>query len=97
VPDARDALVASHFPGCHPEHDEDQRKTPAGDIQETEACWHCETPTSRGCNCADCLDGADYVPPTAAYHCPTCGRWWAWMTGLNITTIKFGEDGTGDE
>ena len=26
----------------------------------------------------------------ADYHCPTCKRWWAYMTGLNITEITFG-------
>jgi hypothetical protein len=37
-------------------------------------------------------ENAGYVPPSAAYHCKTCGRWWAWMTGLNITEITFGAD-----
>jgi hypothetical protein len=86
-----ETVTGGHFPGCHPEHDKDPREVPAGEIQETEPCWHCAAPTPRGCHCADCLDGADYVPPTAIYHCPVCRRWWAWMTGLNITTIKFGD------
>ena len=89
-----DTAPADHFPGCHPEHAEGERKAPAGEIRDTEDCWHCGTPTTRGdCNCADCLDGADYVPPSAVYHCSTCRRWWAWMTGLNITTITFGDSG----
>jgi hypothetical protein len=79
--------LAEHFPGCHPEDAEDRQKKPLGELGGVEDCWHCGTPTSRGCNCADCWDGADYVPPSAIYHCPTCKRWWAWMTGLNITTI----------
>ena len=86
------ALNASgHFPGCHPEHDADPRETPAGEIQQIEPCWHCSTPTERGaCRCPDCLDES-YIPQTAMYHCPTCRRWWAWMTGLNVTTITFGD------
>ena len=85
-----DTAPADHFPGCHPEHAESSRTR--GEPQETEACWHCGAPTPRGCWCPDCHDGADYVPPSAVYHCPLCGRWWAWMTGLNITTITFGEE-----
>jgi hypothetical protein len=85
-------MAAEHFPGCHPEHAEDPRRMPAGQIADTEPCWHCGTPTSRGCYCLDCLDAADYIPPSASYHCGTCGRWWAWMTGLNITEITFGKD-----
>jgi hypothetical protein len=86
--------MAEHFRGCHPEDAEDQREVPDGyQPQETEDCWHCGTPTGRGdCGCSECWDGADYVPPSAVYHCPTCGRWWAWMTGLNITTITFGAE-----
>ena len=81
---------AGHFPGCHPEDAEDLREVPKGyKPQETEDCWHCGTPASRGCNCADCWEGADYVPPSAVYHCPVCGRWWAWMTPV-ITEITFG-------
>ena len=67
--------------------DVDQRLNP-----DNEECWHCGTPTPRGCGCFDCYDNAGYIPPAAAYHCKTCGRWWAWMTGLNITTITFGEE-----
>ena len=83
---------AGHFPGCHPEDAEDPRQVPDGyQPQETENCWHDGTPTTRGCNCAACWDGADDIPPSAIYHCPTCKRWWAWMT-LNITEITFGAD-----
>lgn len=86
---------ASHFPGCHPEDAEDPRgDKPAGEIGSTEDCWHCGTPTTRGCDCADCWDASDYVPPTAIYHCPVCKRWWAYMTGLNLTTITFGAEST---
>jgi hypothetical protein len=87
-----------HFPGCHPEDARAPDSPPLGrgvpgyQPQETEACWHCGTPTSHGCGCSECWENADYVPPSAAYHCRTCGRWWAWMTGLNITTITFGEE-----
>ena len=88
---AATAAEADHFPGCHPEDAEDPRETPSGyEPRDTENCWHCGTAASLGCNCADCAGEADYVPPSAVYHCPTCGRWWAWMTGLNITEITFG-------
>ena len=84
-------MATEHFPGCHPEDAEDPRPSkPVEEIQDTEDCWHCGTPAPRGCDCADCWDAADYMPPTAIYHCPTCKRWWAYMTGLNITEITFG-------
>jgi hypothetical protein len=86
----RMATEPGHFPGCHPEHAEDPRKAPAGEIQDTEPCWHCGTPTSRGCNCQECCKQAIHIAPSAVYHCATCGRWWAWMTGLNITEITSG-------
>ena len=83
--------VSEHFYGCHPEDAEDHRPFKAvSEIADTESCWHCGTPTSRGCSCPECLDSADYVPPSAIYHCDTCGRWWAYMTGLKLTTIEFG-------
>ena len=87
------ATGGEHFPGCHPD-DEDRRELAAGEqIRDTEPCWHCGTPTTRGaCRCADCLND-DYIPPGALYHCPACKRWWAWMTGLNITAITFGAEG----
>jgi hypothetical protein len=78
-----------HFPGCHPEDAEaarDDGDAPKG--SDVENCWHCGTPAPRGCNCAECADQADYVPASAVYHCPTCGRWWAWMMP-RITTITF--------
>jgi len=84
--------MPEHFYDCHPE-DSRAPDPPAGtEIKDVEPCWHCGTPTPRGCRCGDCLDSADYVPPEAIYHCPTCGRWWAWMTGINVTTIKFGAE-----
>jgi len=87
------ACLAEHFPGCHPEHAEDRREVPPAAIEDTEPCWHCGTPTTRGeCRCPDCWDSADHIPVSAIYHCRTCGRWWAWMTGLNITTITFGDE-----
>jgi hypothetical protein len=91
-------VTTEHFPGCHPEDATDPRESPK-EPAETENCWHCGTPTPRGCNCWDCQDAADYIPPTAIYHCPVCKRWWAYMTGLNITTITFGapEDQDGVE
>jgi hypothetical protein len=87
------SAVSEHFPGCHPKDAEDRRELPEGEqIRDTESCWHCGTPTTRGvCRCADCLYD-DYIPPGAIYHCPTCKRWWAWMTGLNITSITFGAE-----
>ena len=83
--------MSEHFPGCHPEDAEDSRELPEGEqIKDTEPCWHCGTPTTRGtCGCGDCCYD-DYIPQQAMYHCPTCKRWWAWMTGLNITEITFG-------
>ena len=85
-------MSGRHFPGCHPEDTTDPREVPEGyEPGGPEDCWHCGTETPQGCQCWDCMDNADYVPPTAAYHCPTCGRWWAYMTGLNVTTITFGE------
>jgi hypothetical protein len=87
------AQEAGHFPGCHPEDARDDREAdPATVGQPVENCWHCGTPTPRGCTCDDCRDAADYIPPSAIYDCPLCRRWWAWMTGLNITTITFGAD-----
>lgn len=80
-----------HFPGCHPEDDRAPDPPKGHKLQETENCWHCGTPTSQGCACADCLDADDYVAAGAMYHCETCGRWWAYMT---VTEIKFGEIGT---
>lgn len=90
--DLAGAERGQHFPGCHPE-DAQAPDAPRGyQPQETEDCWHCGTPTPRGCNCWDCQEGSDYIPTAASYHCKTCGRWWAWMTGLNITEITFGGD-----
>ena len=86
-----DAGNAGHFPGCHPEDAEDPRgDKPREEIEDAEPCWHCGTLTARGdCGCADCWDGADYIPPSAVYHCPACKRWWAYMTGINVTEITF--------
>lgn len=86
------SVAPEHFLGCHPEQDEraPENDRPTSEIPDTEPCWHCGTPTTRGaCGCADCWDGAEYIPPSAVSHCPTCGRWWAYMTGLNVTTITF--------
>jgi hypothetical protein len=79
--------MKEHFEGCHPE-DDHSPETPEGYIpQLTEECWHCGTSTERGtCFCWDCA-GNGYIPPSAIHHCRTCGRWWAYMTGLNITEI----------
>jgi len=78
-----------HFRGCHPEHEHDSGSRPGYEPQETEACWHCDTPTVRGeCGCYECWESADDVPPESVYHCRTCGRWWAWMHP-RITTIVF--------
>lgn len=85
-------MSAEHFPGCHPEDAEDIREDHTYEGGQPENCWHCGTPTPQGCSCLDCYDAADYVPPTAIFHCPTCKRWWAYMTGLNITTITFGAE-----
>jgi hypothetical protein len=82
-----------HFPGCHPEDAQGTRELPEGEqIKDTEPCWHCGTATTRGaCRCAGCLYD-DYIPQQAVYHCPVCKRWWAWMTGLSVTAITFGEE-----
>jgi len=79
-----------HFPGCHPEDDEDTRDQPDGyQPQDTEDCWHCGTPTPRGCRCWDCLDVDD--TGRGMYHCPVCRRWWGYMT-LRVTKITFGDE-----
>ena len=84
--------VEEHFEGCHPEHSEGDGNPPGYEPQETEPCWHCGTPTTRGaCNCSDEYEYADYIPPGAAYHCPKCRRWWAHMK-LNVTKITFGAE-----
>lgn len=81
--------TAEHFLGCHPEHERaEDDEQPAEQRQPVEPCWHCGTPTPHGCDCSECWENAHYVPPGACYHCPTCGRWWAYMT-LNVTTITF--------
>lgn len=85
------AAEIGHFYGCHPEHEQGSQ-VPGHEPQDVEECWHCGTPTRRGCDCSECWNGADYIPTAASYHCPTCGRWWAWMTGLNITSITFGAE-----
>jgi hypothetical protein len=93
-PDAPD-----HFKGCHPDDEQKAPKNerPLSEIPDTEECWHCRTLTTRGvCNCADCWEGADYVPPSAVYHCRTCGRWWAYMTP-RITTITFNREPESEE
>lgn len=79
-----------HFRGCHPDHERDDSPKEEGyQPQDTEACWHCGTPTVRGeCGCYECWESADDVPPESVYHCRTCGRWWAWMHP-RITTIVF--------
>jgi len=84
------SVTGEHFPGCHPEDAEASREAPTP-IPDTEPCWHCGTATAHGgCGCWECMDTADCIPPEAIYHCPVCMRWWAYMTGLNITTITFG-------
>lgn len=84
-----DVSQPEHFKGCHPEDEHDPTKTRQGYVpQETEPCWHCGTPTVRGCDCYECWEYADDVPPESTYHCPTCRRWWAYMIP-RITTIVF--------
>lgn len=82
-------ITVEHFNGCHPEH-EHGPDTPNGYVpQDTEPCWHCSTMTEQGCYCLECAVNDQYVPSGSAYHCRRCGRWWAYMTGVNITTITF--------
>lgn len=79
-----------HFPGCHPEHDQGDQPMPEGlKPGDADKCWHCETLTPQGCDCADCWEGADDIPPSAIFHCRTCKRWWAYMIP-RITKITFG-------
>lgn len=80
--------AAGHFIGCHPEDEHSPEQPPGYEPQDTEDCWHCKTPTSRGCGCYDCETNG-VIPASCIHHCSTCGRWWAYMTGLNITTITF--------
>ena len=68
--------MSEHFRRCHPQDAEAPEPPEGNQPQDTEDCWHCGTPTPRGCNRPDCREGADYVPPAASYHCRTCGRWW---------------------
>lgn len=82
-----------HFKGCHPEDEHSPHEVKGYEHREVEACWHCQTSTTRGCNCYECWDNADDVPPDVVFHCPTCGRWWAYMWP-RITTITF--NGTGE-
>ena len=89
-------MSAEHYPGCHPEAAEGAQE-PGHEPADPEPCWHCGTPTPLGCTCWDCQESADIIPPTAIYHCPVCKRWWAWMTGLNITTITFGEQAESEQ
>jgi predicted amidophosphoribosyltransferase len=80
-----------HFLHCHPE---DSKAPPAPEgyqPSKTENCWHCGTPVKRGCHCPVCLDAADDIPPEVTYHCPVCGRWWAYMT-LRIMELIFGKE-----
>lgn len=82
-------MTEQHFKGCHPEDEHSPRTPPPDYGQEVEACWHCGTLTTRGeCGCYECWESADDVPPDVVYHCPTCGRWWAYMMP-RITTIVF--------
>lgn len=84
----------AHWKGCHPE-DAKSPGTPDGwQPSDSEDCWHCGTPTSKGCDCSVCLRDDDDVPATAVYHCPTCGRWWAYMSfPVTITMIPGRPDG----
>jgi hypothetical protein len=82
-------MGVQHFEGCHPE-DERSADTPDGHVpQDTEQCWHCGTSTDQGCYCLECAQQSHYIPAGAVYHCKRCGRWWAYMTGINVTTITF--------
>jgi hypothetical protein len=78
-----------HHKNCHPEHEHAHETTEGHTPQDIEPCWHCGTPTDQGCYCLECADNADYIAPGAVYHCKLCNRWWAYMTGLNVTTITF--------
>lgn len=82
-----------HFAGCHPEDDHALEKSEGHTPQQEEACWHCGTPTVHGCDCVDCWNNAELVPPDCVYHCLCCGRWWAYMTGINVTTLTFPGNG----
>lgn len=85
-----------HFKGCHPE-DARAAEAPEGyQPSETEQCWHCGTPTRRGCSCRECLDSDDDVPADMIYHCPVCGRWWSYMW-LRIIEMVFDPTGKSGE
>jgi len=79
----------AHYIDCHPEDDHGPDAPEGYEPQYTEQCWHCATSTDMGCYCLDCVDNAHLIPPGNVYHCRRCGRWWAYMTGLNITTITI--------
>lgn len=83
------SISLDHFKGCHPA-DDHAPEDPAGHVpQDIEPCWHCGTQTDMGCYCLGCADQADIIPPGAVYHCKMCDRWWAYMAGINVTTITF--------
>jgi hypothetical protein len=86
------AADLEHFRGCHPEEDRAAEDHEGPADQPVEDCWHCGTQTPRGCGCADCWLSADDIPPAAVYHCPLCGRWWAYMR-LSITSFTFNPEG----
>ena len=85
---------AEHYRGCHPEDQRDPRPAP-DKPGNPEPCWHCGTPTAHGCWCPECQDQAGYIPCRAVFHCPACGRWWAYMTGINVISIDVPGAGRG--
>jgi hypothetical protein len=79
---------SEHFKGCHPDDGEAPDKAEGHEPAQTEDCWHCATPTPRGCTCPTCWEDQDNIPPEAVYHCVLCGRYWAYMY-LRVTTLAF--------
>lgn len=80
-----------HFLNCHPEDARAPETVEGYRPTDTEACWHCGTLAKRGCYCPKCMDTADDVPPEMVYHCPVCGRWWAYMY-LRVIEMILGRE-----
>lgn len=83
------SISTDHFLGCHQEDDKAPDHPDGHIAQDTEQCWHCHTPTDMGCYCLGCFADAQYIQPGSVYHCKLCGRWWAYVSGINILGTEF--------
>lgn len=69
---------------CHPEDNQAPPGGPNG-APGPENCWHCDTLTETGHDCETCRDAGEITG--LVYHCPTCGRWWGYVS---VTQIPLG-------